>query len=166
MEWVLEHVHVLAGTPWWVSISLTAILVRLVLLKPYIDAADNSARMATIKPITDPISVKMTAAMRAGDQDTAMALRRDLQMINKRAGIKMWKSFVPMLQVITGYGTFFILRAMSKIPVPGLETGGVLWFYNISIPDPYFIIPGCTALILHWVLRVWLTPTPYDTLLI
>lgn len=154
MEWLLEHVHILAGTPWWLSISLTAILIRLVLFKPFVNAAENAARMQTIKPFTKPITDKMMAASRAGNSDLTMQLRGELQAINKRAGISYLRGFMPMVQVFTGYGMFVLLRAMSDIPVPGLETGGFLWLYNLSIPDPYFVLPLATAGVLHWVLRV------------
>jgi len=154
MEWALEHIHIFAGTPWWISIALTAVLVRTVLFKPYVDAAENASKMARIMPITKPITDRMTAASKAGDTDTMLKLRGELQMINKRAGVKFYKSFVPMVQVFAGYGTFVLLRAMSKLPVPGLETGGTMWFYNLTIPDPYFILPMATAGVLHWVLRV------------
>lgn len=66
----------------------------------------------------------------------------------------MWKSLVPMTQMVAGYGTFVLLRAMGKLPVPGLETGGALWFHNLTIPDPFFIMPAATAFVLHMVLKV------------
>lgn len=153
MEWVLEHVHIFTGTPWWISIALTAVLVRIVLFKPYIDAAENATKMAKIMPIIKPITTQMTEAQRAGDMDRMLQLRSELSLIKQRAGVKMWKSFVPMLNAVTGIGTFILLRAMSKLPVPGLETGGILWFYNLALPDPYFILPIATAGILHWMLR-------------
>jgi YidC/Oxa1 family membrane protein insertase len=124
------------------------------MFKPYINAADNAARMSKIMPITKPIQAKMMEAQKASDMDGIMKARQELSLINKRAGISLWKSFVPMTQVIAGYGTFVILRAMAKLPVPGLETGGILWFTNLAIPDPLLILPIATAGVLHWVLRV------------
>ncbi|PMD37163.1 hypothetical protein L207DRAFT_568225 [Hyaloscypha variabilis F] len=153
IEWLLEHIHIFTGTPWWISIAITAVAVRAVLFKPYIDAAENAARMAQIMPLTKPIQAKMMAAQRASNMDGVMQARQELSLINKRAGIKLWKSFVPMVQVFAGYGTFVLLRAMAKLPVPGLETGGILWFSNLAIPDPLLILPIATAGVLHWVLR-------------
>ncbi|KAL2067525.1 hypothetical protein VTL71DRAFT_1950 [Oculimacula yallundae] len=153
MQFILEHIHVYAGTPWWVSISLTAIAVRALMLKAYMGAADNAAKMQTIMPITKPLTEKMSQAGRDGDHAAVMQIRAEIQMINKRAGIKLWKSAVPLLQVFAGYGTFVLLRAMAKIPVPGLETGGFLWLYNLSIPDPTYLLPLATSAVLHWVLR-------------
>ncbi|PBP23628.1 inner membrane protein OXA1 [Diplocarpon rosae] len=153
MEFILEHVHVYAGTPWWLSITLTAILMRAVLFKGYINAAENATRMQVIAPITKPITTKMQEAAAAGNHELTMQLRAELSGINQRAGIKIFRSLVPLLQAFLGYGTFILLRAMSKIPVPGLETGGILWFYNLAVPDPYLFLPIATAGILHWVLR-------------
>lgn len=154
VEWLLEHVHVLAGTPWWASIGLTALAVRLILLKPYMDAADVGARMASIKHITAPITAQMQEASRVGNTAETFAKRAELSLVHKRAGIKIWKSFVPMLQMFVGYGTFVLLRGMAKLPVPGLETGGAAWFTDLTVPDPYLVLPLATAGILHYVLRV------------
>lgn len=153
VEWTMEHIHILCQTPWWASIGLTAIAFRILLLKPYMDAADNAAKIAAVSPVTKPLQAKMTELSRSKDTQAMMAVRRDIQLIHQRAGIKMWKSFVPMLQMFIGYGTFVLLRAMAKLPVPGLETGGILWFQNLALPDPYFILPLATAGILHLVLR-------------
>lgn len=154
MEWVIEHIHVYAGTPWYVSIALAALAVRVVLFKPFISAADNAARMQAVKPITDPLTKEMMATRVRGDEPRVLELRAEIQRIQRRAGIKLTRGLVPMLQIFPGYGTFVLLRAMAKVPVPGLETGGALWFHNLTIPDPYYILPVATALGLHWVLRV------------
>ncbi|APA14513.1 hypothetical protein sscle_13g092830 [Sclerotinia sclerotiorum 1980 UF-70] len=153
MEWMLEHIHVLAGTPWWVSIGIAAAAWRVILFKPYLDAAENASRMATIKEFTAPVQAQMMQARTRGDTTEMMFHRAELQRIYKRAGISMWKSFVPMVQIFIGYGTWKLLRQMSDIPVPGLLDGGVLWFYNLTIPDPYYLLPLATSAILHFVLK-------------
>lgn len=154
VEWLLEHTHIYCGTPWWASIALTAVFIRIAFMKLYIDAADNGARMARTAPQTKPLHAKMMDLQRNNDQAAMMAVRQEISVIHKRAGVKMWKSMLPMVQMFTGYGTFVLLRAMAKLPVPGLETGGILWFQNLTLPDPYFILPLAAAGVLHAVLRV------------
>ncbi|KAG4026676.1 hypothetical protein MFRU_038g00800 [Monilinia fructicola] len=153
MEWMLEHIHVFAGTPWWVSIGLAAAAWRVLLFKPFLDAAENASRMAAIKQYTAPVQALMMEARKRGDSAEMMLHRAELQRIFKRAGISMWKSFMPAVQIFIGYGTWKLLRQMSEVPVPGLLDGGILWFYNLSIPDPYFILPLATSTILHFVLK-------------
>jgi YidC/Oxa1 family membrane protein insertase len=163
VEWTLEHIHVLAGTPWWVSITLTAVAFRAIMFKPYINAAENGTKLATIMPIIKPLQAQMSEASRAGKPDEVWKLRQELQMINKRAGIQFYKTFIPFLQVFVGYGTFVLLRAMAHLPVPGLETGGMLWFTNLTVPDPMFLFPIGTSFVLHWVLRVRLSTHLHKT---
>ncbi|PQE21780.1 inner membrane oxaA protein [Rutstroemia sp. NJR-2017a BBW] len=153
MEWTLEHIHVFCGGPWWVSIGLAAVFWRLVLAKPNFDAAENATRMAAIKDVTAPIQARMFEANRVGDTTEMLVQRQELARIYRRAGIKLIKSFTPALQIPIGYGTWKLLRAMALLPVPGLLDGGILWFYNLSIPDPYFILPIITSGILHLVLK-------------
>ena len=154
MQWALEHVHVFAGTPWWVSIALTTLIVRAVLFKGYLGAADNAARMGAIRHLSQPLTTQMKAASLAKDNTKVMELRQELQYMHQRAGVKMWKSFVPMLQVFPGYGIWRCLRGMSALPVPGLEDGGMLWFTNLAIPDPYLLLPAITSGIMYWITKV------------
>ncbi|PQE16425.1 mitochondrial export translocase oxa1 protein [Rutstroemia sp. NJR-2017a BVV2] len=153
MEWTLEHIHVFCGSPWWVSISLAAVFWRLVLAKPNFDAAENASRMAAIKHITAPVQARMFEANRIGDNAEMLVQRQELSRIYRKAGIKLIKSFTPVLQIPIGYGTWKLLRAMALLPVPGLLDGGILWFYNLTVPDPYFILPIITSGILHLVLK-------------
>ncbi len=154
IETLLEHIHVYTGTPWWASILLTALAVRIALIKPYIAAADVSARAAAVQPITAPIREKMMAAQRAGDQQRMLMARQELIAIHKRAGIQMYKAFVPLVQVFLGFGTFRLFRGMATLPVPGLETGGLLWLKDLTVRDPYFILPVVTAGAFYLVMRV------------
>ncbi|KAF4632436.1 hypothetical protein G7Y89_g5700 [Cudoniella acicularis] len=153
MEFVMEHIHVYAGTPWWATIALTAIFVRVVLFKVYVNSAENATRMNAISPVTKPLMEKMRQAQAVGDTEGLMRFKNEVQMINKRAGVSYMAAFAPLGQGFAAYGTFVLLRAMAKLPVPGLQTGGLLWFYDLTIPDPYFILPIATAASLHWLLR-------------
>ncbi|KAI9863656.1 MAG: Mitochondrial inner membrane protein oxa1 [Trichoglossum hirsutum] len=145
VEWLLEHIHVWSGTPWWASIVIAAVTVRVALLKPYIGAADTSARLASIKHLATPITEKMTASSRAGDRSGAMMARAELKALYAKSGIKTYKAFVPLVQVFLGYGSFRLMRAMANLPVPGLENGGVAWFPDLTTTDPFYIMPLATG---------------------
>ncbi|SZF00019.1 unnamed protein product [Blumeria hordei] len=153
MEYGLEHLHVYMGGPWWLSIAAAAVLTRAVLFMPYVSAADNAARLAVVSPMTKPIMTKMVAAQKAGDQIAFLQYKQEQTLIHRRAGIKAWKAGIPLIQMVLGFGTFRLLNGMAKLPVPGLETGGALWFANLAAPDPLYLLPMATAATLHWVLR-------------
>lgn len=153
VEWLLEHVHILSGTPWWASIILTALAVRLALLKPFIEAADTSARIATLQPLIKPIQARLNQAKQNQDQAATLFGAQELQNLYRNAGIKLWKIAVPLVQAPIGYGTFRLLRGMSELPVPGLEEGGFLWIQDLTVADPFYVLPALTAVAIHWTFK-------------
>ncbi|KAH0545305.1 hypothetical protein FGG08_000604 [Glutinoglossum americanum] len=153
IEWLVEHIHIWCGTPWWASIAIAAVAVRIVLLKPYMGAADTSARLASIKHLAAPITEKMTASSRAGDRSGAMMARAELKELYSKTGIKAYKAFVPLVQVFLGYGSFRLMRAMANLPVPGLEDGGVAWFPDLTVTDPFYIMPLTTGAMFWLVMK-------------
>ena len=154
VEYLLEHIHVYTATPWWASIALTALVIRLALLKPYVDAADVSARAATIAEVQKPIKARLDAAKAARDQTKVMQATEELLALHRQAGIRIWKSAVPMLQLPIGFGIFRLLRRMAELPVPGLEDGGFLWLKDLTMSDPYYILPALTGLGIYYTVKV------------
>lgn len=51
-----------------------------------------------------------------------------------------------MFQMPIFISVFIGLRAMATLPVASMATGGVLWFTDLTIPDPYYILPILTSL--------------------
>ncbi len=83
-----------------------------------------------------------------------MMARQEKQRMERQLGFKQWKVFVPMLQLPIAIGMFRLLRDMSSLPVPSLETGGILWFTDLTVSDPYFFLPIVGGLIFYRVLKV------------
>lgn len=42
--------------------------------------------------------------------------------------------------------SFFAIRKMCKLPVESMKDGGALWFTDLTIPDPFFILPTLSVL--------------------
>ncbi|EON69347.1 hypothetical protein W97_08607 [Coniosporium apollinis CBS 100218] len=142
MEWILEHVHVYTSLPWWGSIALTAFLIRAAMFRPYMTVSDAAARRGAMKEITDPLTAEMKRRSNAGDGQGALQVQRELSQVYKAAGIRPWAMMVgPLLQMFVGFGMFRLLRNMASLPVPGLESGGLLWIKDLTISDPYFVLP-------------------------
>lgn len=160
VEYLLEHVHVYSGLPWWGSILTTALLVRLALINTFISASDTSARMVVLEPIVKPIKDRLSAAQASKDVTTVKLVAIELKSVYQKANIKTYKMFYPLIQVPIGYGTFRLLRGMSALPVPGFDEGGLLWLKDLTVSDPYFILPIITGLAFHWTNKVSNKPTP------
>ena len=46
-----------------------------------------------------------------------------------------------LVQPITLLFPFWSLLAICNAAVPGISTGGVAWFTNLSVADPTFVLP-------------------------
>ncbi|GKT41215.1 LOW QUALITY PROTEIN: mitochondrial inner membrane protein OXA1 [Colletotrichum spaethianum] len=143
MQWAFEHLHVYSGLPWWGSIAATAILLRIVMFKPLLMSQDTSARMQKLQqdPKYEEIRTGLQEAMSRGDSAGMAELRRDLSMMNKRAGVNPLNGLWGLLQIPFGYGMFRVLNGAASIPVPGMETGGFLWISDLTVSDPFFLLP-------------------------
>ena len=155
LEWTIEHIHIYAGLPWWGSIAATAILLRLALLPYFIKSSDSMARSQALMPLTKPVTERMTAAQKAGDTPGMQAAWGELGVIRKRAGVSFWAQFRPMiLQGVFGYCGLKLFRAAANLPVPGFKDGGFLWLTDLTVPDPYLILPLVMAGSIHMLIRI------------
>ncbi|KAK5736329.1 hypothetical protein LTR17_007493 [Elasticomyces elasticus] len=155
LEYILEHIHIYSGMPWWGSMACTAVLVRCVLFPFYLRSSDSMARQAALVSITKPIQDLMTQAQRNKDTQAMQMHWLQLAAVRKRAGIKLTSQFAPMiLQGILGFCGFKLIRAMAALPVPAFRDGGFLWLTDLTVPDPYGILPICMAGAIHLLVRL------------
>lgn len=40
---------------------------------------------------------------------------------------------------------FWALRGMVKVPVESMKEGGLWWFKDLTVPDPYYLLPLFTS---------------------
>ncbi|KAI1127868.1 hypothetical protein F5Y10DRAFT_241936 [Nemania abortiva] len=169
-EWLLEHIYVYSGLPWWGSIAAVAFLFRAVMFIPTLRASRHQAKLQKVQG--SPAYVKAMsdmndAAFRTKDQAAMMAARTEMRRIMQESGASQWKSMVGLATVPFTFGMFRLLRGMAEIPVPSLETGGMAWFTDLSVADPYFIMPSIsvaiTLLVLKQTQRANVNPNPNPT---
>lgn len=162
MQTVLESVYVTTGLPWWAAIGAVAIGIRVLLIKPTIDASENAIKLQELQK--DPRYAAATEEVKkiliTGNHLAGAEARAKVSMMNKAAGYKPWKNFVTLLQLPIGIGMFRLTRGMAALPVPSFETGGALWFTDLTTADPFFILPIVTGIIVVTAMRVRLCPPP------
>lgn len=49
------------------------------------------------------------------------------------------------LKVLVFTSMFAGLRGMSILPVESMSIGGTLWFEDLTLPDPFYILPILTS---------------------
>lgn len=157
IQWMLEHVHVYSGLPWAGSILATTLVIRALIWKPVMMGQEATTRMSIMKqkePRYEKCLEAQKQAMTTRDQIGAQAARRAMAEIEQKYGVNKFLPFINFLQLPIGFGMYRVLRAMADLPVPSLEAGGYLWFTDLSIPDPTYILPIVGPLSMFVTMRV------------
>jgi YidC/Oxa1 family membrane protein insertase len=155
IQWMLEHVHVYSGLPWWGSIMVTALGFRLAMFPLFVKAADAGARSMAIVPVTNPLMEQMKIAQKSGKSAEAAMYMQKVMAIRKEAGASVFAPFVPLvLQGIFGYCGFKLMHHLATLPVPEFHDGGFGWIQDLTLTDGYLIIPAFMSVILHLTVRL------------
>lgn len=168
-QWFVEHLHIWGGLPWWASIIGFAAIVRLVLAQPALVAQQESVKMNKMRkdPLFNSLQEKFTMAIAGGTsmpQAEMMQLRLQMALVRERYGVKTWKMFLPMLQAPIAFGMFRLTTGMAALPVPGLDTAGILWFTDLTAPDPYMILPLVSSVMMYLSIKASSEPLSYHFL--
>ncbi|KAI1078637.1 60Kd inner membrane protein-domain-containing protein [Whalleya microplaca] len=143
-EWLLEHIYVYSGLPWWATFAAVALLFRGVMFKPTLTGSKHQFLMAQVQQNPEFMKAKaeyQDAAYRLQDRSAQMLASQRMKAIMQQTGAQFWRPFVSMLTLPFTFGMFRLTRAMCAIPVPSLETGGFAWFTDLTVQDPFYILP-------------------------
>lgn len=141
---IFELMHVYSGLPWWGSIMCVTVAFRALILPLYIKSSDHSAKMAAIKPELNKITAEYTKVDDPLEGQRLLVKRKKLM---ETSGIKTRYLMMPMLGIPFFIGIFSGINRMCAANVYGLTEGGLGWFMNLSIPDPYLGLQVITAVI-------------------
>lgn len=146
-EWLVEHVYVYSGMPWWAAIATVAIGFRAAMVWPTFTSSRHAAKMAQAQksPEYQRAQEAAKASTRTQDTQAMMAARGQMKAIVAAHGVQMRWLAVPFLTVPFSFGMFRLMRGMAAIPVPSLENGGFLWFADLTIHDPFYVLPILNA---------------------
>lgn len=155
-ESIMELTYINTGFAWGGTILTSAVLLRLLLFfGVQIRGSDAQAKMVAMNPVLQPLMASMEAAKRAGDDEKVNTLRLQQQAVMKEMGGSLGKTLgVPIAQGIFGYGAFRSLRGMATLPVPGMNTDGFLWFSDLTVSDPFFVLPLATGGLMYFIIKV------------
>jgi len=155
MQYLMENIHIGLELEWWQTIAVTTVLMRLLLFPVVVMAQRNMANMANHSPQLAVLQEKMTDARRRGDMFESAKLGQELQMFMKKKGVNPLKNAVPIfLQIPVFMSFFFALRGMAKCPVESMASGGIFWFEDLTLCDPFYLLPFLTSSTLYLQLRL------------
>ncbi|CAK9828329.1 Mitochondrial inner membrane protein OXA1L [Anthophora retusa] len=145
-----EWIHITCDMPWWGAIILTSILVKTITIPFTVDAIRNSAKMQNVIPKMVHIQENLTAARSSGNTEEMALHSYELQAFLKKHKIKVFP-LSNVARFALHIPVFIALRGMANAPVESLKYGGLWWFTDLTIADPYYLLPLCTSATLYLV---------------
>ncbi|KAG0706191.1 60Kd inner membrane protein-domain-containing protein [Suillus ampliporus] len=141
IRWSFEILQVSSGMPWFYTIVAGTLLWRLIILPANIMSLRNSSRLL---PYTDKLQA-VTTEWKQIDTSDRLALQRislKRQKIYEEAGARVLPSIImPFVQIPVTLGLFFAVRKMTLLPVEQLKQSGVFFLPDLTMADPYYILP-------------------------
>ncbi|KAF8346528.1 60Kd inner membrane protein-domain-containing protein [Amanita rubescens] len=115
---------------------------RFILFPFVIAGLRNSAKLLPLQPQLLKAQEDMTKIKQKGD---TLALQKQVLKMKKMyddAGVNMGTTFLsPFIQVPVTLGVFFGVKTMCQLPVPQLTHSGLSILQDLTVPDPYMILP-------------------------
>ncbi|XP_069956718.1 mitochondrial inner membrane protein OXA1L isoform X1 [Cherax quadricarinatus] len=143
----LEFLHVTADLPWWGAIALVTVAIRTLVFPLVLKAQRNAAKMNNNLPQLQILQIKMTEARNCGDQLNAARYSQEMVEFMKEKEINPMKNLiVPLAQAPVFISVFLALRRLANLPLDSFQTGGLFWFMDLNVCDPYYLLPVITSL--------------------
>lgn len=146
LESSLEFLHIGCDLPWWLSIVIATTCARVCLFPIFVYVQRNSARLKNNAPKMKLIQEKIKEAKDKGDQMRIIEHTKALQIFFIEKNCNPLKNLIaPLAQGPVFISFFFGISNIIKAPVESLHTGGVLWFTDLTLADPNYLLPAIMA---------------------
>ena len=160
-EHSIEQVVQFTGLPWWLSISLITVGVRTAGSPLLILQYRAMSPMATAMPDYRFLSDIIKNSTVSGPQKLISAVS-SARKINKIHNTRFTKAFGYAFLQIPQFITFVWAVRSLCARNPELATGGILWFHDLTVMDPYYILPFLSVGLTYINLQRGITPENKD----
>ncbi|XP_056155930.1 mitochondrial inner membrane protein OXA1L isoform X2 [Lampris incognitus] len=152
---LLEVMHVDLGLPWWGAIVVGTALARLAVFPVIVKGQREAAKLNNVLPEMTKLTNRMNEAKQSGNKYEFAKAYSDLSLFQKKHDVNPLRGFlVPLVQAPVFISFFIALRKMAYLPVPSLQTGGVLWFPDLTMADPFYILPFAVTGTMFFILEL------------
>ncbi|TQV90853.1 mitochondrial export translocase Oxa1 [Cordyceps javanica] len=158
MQWMLETIHTSAGLGWGASIVASAFALRAIMFAPHIMQMRNGGRVAHMQ--ADPRAVEMNRLTKESLSEGVNGMEKRQQakvladLLKKEYGVNNLNLLWLVAQFPFTIGLFKLVRQMGNLPVPGMESAGFLWFTDLTVRDPLFILPALATGVMILTLQI------------
>lgn len=155
IESCLEWLHVTFGLPWFAAIAAGTLIARIILLPVMIKTHKCMAHMSYFTPKITEIQERFTDARRCGDYGKIVDATVEMNKLYDDPNFRpVLTALLPFVQMPVFLSMFFGLKQMAGVPVQSLKHGGIWWFTDLTVPDPYYILPCIACLTIYITLKL------------
>lgn len=142
LQSMLEYLHVHAHLPWWGAIVASTFALRVVIFPVVMKIQKNGVIMNNISPEIQKLIKKQRQYRQMGNKALYSQYSQRIWQVYKKNNCNPLKmAIMPLIQLPLFLSFFIAIRKMAAVPVESMKTGGVLWFEDLTVPDPYYILP-------------------------
>lgn len=133
--------HELTGLHYAGSIFATTCALRFFILPLAVRAQRAASRMAHLQPELTLIKQRYEA-LGTPSQAEQKAFAEQMKALFARYEVKPFAALSgPLIQAPLFIGMFFGMKKMPDIFAEEMSTGGILWFTDLTVPDPTYVLP-------------------------
>ena len=125
------------------SVVMISLGWRTLLALPQLASMNNAIRMKVIQPQLKEIMSNLKACMARGDRTKAQQIQAQRKLLLKKHKINSARGLLSLFTIPAYFSIFWFFRNVSsnaEFYAPGVDRA-FLWMQDITMPDPYFIIP-------------------------
>ena len=126
------------GAPWWLSIAILTVIVRSILFPLTIRQVKSMRAMQDLKPEMDKIRAKY--------KDNKQQQQEEIMKLYQDRKVNPFGSCLPLLIQMPIFITMFYVIQGFGATHESFNSGGILWFQNLSEPDEYYLLPVLSAM--------------------
>jgi YidC/Oxa1 family membrane protein insertase len=161
LETALATMHDMSGLPWWATIIGWTCMIKAFTLPMSIAQIKSSLKLQAIRPIIEPFQ---QAAKQYQEQGNLQAAR--IQYLKVR-NVMREHQCSPFKTIGYGFGSipvfiaaFMSIKEICDSKLLSFQNGGALWFQDLTVPDPYYLLPIISAcgLLLNIEASRWMNP--------
>ncbi|CAG8580173.1 9128_t:CDS:2, partial [Acaulospora colombiana] len=106
----------------------------------------SNIKLMNIQPKAKKIMDEMNEAKKHADTAVMFQKADQLKQLYKDNDASPIRGIVlALIQAPVMISFFLATKKMAEFPVESFKIGGVLWFTDLTIPDPYYILPVLTT---------------------
>ena len=126
------------SAPWWLSIAILTIVVRSILFPLTVRQVKSMRAMQDLKPDMD--------RLRAKYKDNKQKQLEELMKLYQERKVNPFGSCFPLLIQMPIFVAIDVVVRNFGETHESFKTGGFLWFQDLSVQDPLYILPVLSAI--------------------